>query len=107
VTVDVVDAPPARAPHSATRMLKAIGYDPVDDVVLIAAGGRRAGDPVVLRHFIFAPRSIDVEEARPLQPHSILVEDASGVCTRISLFVRPAASACGSAARRLSAVSRR
>ncbi|MGA2319186.1 MAG: DUF5335 family protein [Solirubrobacteraceae bacterium] len=70
-----------------TRLpLQAIGYDPKDDVLEISVGGRSVHYPVVLRHFISAPRTISVEESSPLRPVSMLVTDASGVRTLIRLF---------------------
>jgi uncharacterized protein DUF5335 len=70
--------------------LQAIGYDPKDNMVEIAVGGRGTRYPVLLRHFISSPQTISVEESGPLNPRAILVTDASGVRTLIRLF-EPAA----------------
>jgi Family of unknown function (DUF5335) len=66
--------------------LQAIGYDPKDDVLEVAVGGRGIRYPVLLRHFISNPRTVSVEESSPLSPTAILVTDASGVRTLIRLF---------------------
>jgi hypothetical protein len=66
--------------------LQTIGYDRRDDVLEVAVGGRGAGYPVVLRHFISSPRSISVEGPPQGRPRAILVEDASGARTLIRLF---------------------
>jgi hypothetical protein len=66
--------------------VQAIGYDPKDDVVEVAVGGRGTRYPVVLRHFISSPTAISVEEAQEPRPSAILVTDAGGVRTLIRLI---------------------
>jgi Family of unknown function (DUF5335) len=70
--------------------LQAIGYDPKDNVLEVAVGGRGVRYPILLRHFISSPQTVSVEESSPLSPRAILVTDASGVRTLIRLF-EPAA----------------
>jgi Family of unknown function (DUF5335) len=70
--------------------LQAIGYDPKDNVLEVAVGGRGVRYPVLLRHFISDPQTVGIEEASPLTPTAILVTDASEVRTLIRLF-EPAA----------------
>ena len=70
--------------------LQTIGYDPKDNMLEVAVGGRGVRYPVLLRHFISSPQTISVEESAPLNPTAILVTDASGVRTLIRLF-EPAA----------------
>ena len=70
--------------------LQTIGYDPKDNILEVAVGGRGVRYPVLLRHFISSPQTISVEESGPLNPTAILVTDASGVRTLIRLF-EPAA----------------
>jgi hypothetical protein len=69
--------------------LQAIGYDPKDNVLEIAVGGRGVRYPVLLRHFISDPQVVSVEESGPLSPRAILVTDGSGVKTLIRLFEAP------------------
>jgi hypothetical protein len=71
----------------AERMpLQALSYDPKDDVLEIALGGRGLRYPVVLRHFISSPHTISVEESGSITPTAILVTDGGGVRTLIRLF---------------------
>ena len=66
--------------------LQAIGYDPGNDVLEVAAGGRDSRNPVVLRHFISGLKEISIEESGSSTPSAILVTDASGLRTLIRLF---------------------
>lgn len=66
--------------------VQAIGYDPRDDVLEIAVGGRGTRYPVVLRHFVSKPTAISVEEPLEGRPSAILVTDASGLRTLVRLF---------------------
>ena len=66
--------------------VQAISYDPRDDVVEVAVGGRGNRYPVVLRHFISNPTAISVEESPEGRPSAILVTDPGGVRTLIRLF---------------------
>jgi phage repressor protein C with HTH and peptisase S24 domain len=70
--------------------LQAISYDPRDDVLEVAVGGRGARYPIVLRHFISNPKTISVEENGEPDPAAIEVTDPSGVRTLIRLFETPA-----------------
>ena len=65
--------------------VQAISYDPRDDVLEVAVGGRGTRYPVVLRHFISNPTAISVEELEG-RPSAILVTDPDGVRTLIRLF---------------------
>ena len=65
--------------------VQAISYDPRDDVLEVAVGGRGTRYPVVLRHFISSPTAISVEELEG-RPSAILVTDPGGVRTLIRLF---------------------
>jgi hypothetical protein len=69
--------------------LQAISYDPRDDVLEVAVGGRGVRYPIVLRHFISNPQTISVEENGEPDPAAIEVRDPSGVRTLIRLFEEP------------------
>jgi hypothetical protein len=69
--------------------LQAISYDPRDDVLEVAVGGRGVRYPIVLRHFISNPRTISLEEGGEPNPSAILVTDPSGVETLIRFFEEP------------------
>ncbi len=85
-TIEVMDGQAGDQLDAERMPLQAISYDPRDDVVEIALGGRGVRYPVVLRHFISAPRTISVEESSSITPTAILVTDGDGVRTLISLF---------------------
>ena len=48
--------------------LQAVSYDPRDDVLEVAVGGRGARYPIVFRHLISAPRRIEVRGAWRARP---------------------------------------
>jgi Family of unknown function (DUF5335) len=85
-TIEVMDAQRGDQIDAERMPLQAISYDPKDDVLEIALGGRGVRYPVVLRHFISSPRTISVEESSSITPSAILVTDGDGVRTLISLF---------------------
>jgi hypothetical protein len=86
VTIEVMDEQEGDQLEVERMPLQAISYDPRDDVLEVALGGRGLRYPVVLRHFISAPRTISVEEASSITPTAILVTDGGGVRTLIRLF---------------------
>jgi hypothetical protein len=69
--------------------LQAIGYDPKDNVLEVAVGGRGVRHPILSRHFISSPQTISIEGAGSFTPTAILVTDGSGVRTLIRLFEPP------------------
>ena len=91
VAVEVLaDQPGGRAARSGRRLC-GIAFDAAADVLEISEGDLGAGDTLALRHFICAPRSIVVRDHGQPGTSEILVEDASGVCTRIDVFSPPLA----------------
>jgi hypothetical protein len=86
VTIEVMEEQAGDQLDVERMPLQAISYDPRDDVLEIALGGRGVRYPVVLRHFISAPRTISVEESSSITPTAILVTDGSGARTLIRLF---------------------
>lgn len=89
VAVEVVDERLSTRADGTLRPLQEIGYDPKDAVLRVAVGGRHGGDGVALRHFISEPHTITIEESGALHPTAIVVDDASGIRTRIRLLDRP------------------
>jgi len=65
------------------RPLRAIGYDPGEDVLEVAVGGEAADLPA-LRYFVSAPQAITVAESN--NTRAILVDDASGIQTMIRVL---------------------
>ena len=86
VTVELMDEQLGDQTDVERLPVQAISYDPRDDVLEVAVGGRGTRYPVVLRHFISNPTAISVEESPEGTPSAILVTDPSGVRTLIRLF---------------------
>ena len=86
VTVEVMDEQLGDQTDVERLPVQAISYDPRDDVLEVAVGGRGTRYPVVLRHFISNPTAISVEESPEGTPTAILVTDPSGVRTLIRVF---------------------
>jgi hypothetical protein len=87
---EVVHEEPSPTPNGKRRPLHGINYDVAQDVLEFAVGGHAASEPP-LRYFISAPRTIKAAESRG--GRVIVVEDASGARTLISLFSVAPASA--------------
>lgn len=85
VTIEVLD-PAYGDQHEAERLPFAYAaYDPKDDTVVIAVGGRSPRYPVTLRHMISHPTEVsaaDVDTARA----AFRVIDADGTATLVSFF---------------------
>jgi hypothetical protein len=86
VTIEIIDERIGDQTEVERLPLQAIGYDPKDNVMEIAVGGRGLRYPVLLRHFISRPQTISVEESGKAAPAAILVTDADGQRTLIRLF---------------------
>jgi hypothetical protein len=86
VTIEVMSEELGDQTNIERLPVQAIGYDPKDNMLEVAVGGRGVRYPVLLRHFISDPQTVSVEEAGRLAPRAILVTDASGVRTLIRLF---------------------
>jgi Family of unknown function (DUF5335) len=89
-TIEILDEELGDQPDAERIPIEAISYDPRDVVLEVALGGRSARYPVVLRHFIYSPQSISIEEEDSVAPTAILVTDPSGTRTLISLYDPPA-----------------
>jgi hypothetical protein len=86
VTIEVMSEQEGDQLEAERLPLQTIGYDHKDKVLEIAVGGRGTRYPVVLRHFIYGPQTISVEESGLPTPSAILVTDESGARTLIGLF---------------------
>jgi hypothetical protein len=107
VAVEVVSEREPDQRYGMRRPLQAIAYNAEGDVLELAVGASGADRSVVLRHFIPEPRRINIEHSDSARPATILVDDRSGVRTRIRLFDAPTAQpqrrpdiACRAAGRR-------
>jgi hypothetical protein len=82
-SVQVMGDRPSGSGNGSRRRLHAIGYDEHQDLLEVSVGFSRGGDSP-LRFLIASPRNVDVAESDGTR--TILVEDASGAQTLISLF---------------------
>jgi hypothetical protein len=57
-------------------------YDPKDDVVVVAVGGRSSSHPVVLRHMVQHPDEIDID----LDAGALLAVEQDGTTTIVTFF---------------------
>ena len=57
-------------------------YDPKDDVVIVAVGGRSSTYPVVLRHMVWHPIEVDID----LDAGAFRVVEEAGTTTIVSFF---------------------
>lgn len=92
LTVEVIGERPDGQQGAARWRLRRIAYKLDDDVLEIAIRGCSAGGHLAFRHFIARPRAITLVESDPLNLITIVVDDASGVRTRIRLFAGPQSS---------------
>jgi len=84
ITIELLD-PTYGDLHEAERLPFAYAsYDPRDDVVVVAVGGKSPGYPVVLRHIISKPTEVSVSGA------AARVVDSEGTATLVSFL--PAAT---------------
>jgi hypothetical protein len=71
----------------AERMpLAYLEYDPKDDMVNVAVGGRDGRYPVVLRHQVLHPRTIRSDRVLPDISWAFDISDAEGTRTFVSIF---------------------
>lgn len=61
VTIEVLDRELGDEEEVERLPLSSIGFDPKDDVVIVAVGGRDGRFPVVLRHVVENPERIAVD----------------------------------------------
>ena len=70
--------------HEVERLPFAyLNYDPKDDVIIVAVGGKSAKYPVVLRHMIWHPAEVAVADSQDLGT-VLRVADSDGVTNLIT-----------------------
>ncbi|MFI8326842.1 DUF5335 family protein [Streptomyces sp. NPDC085529] len=85
VSIEVLD-PAIGHQYEAERLpFSYLAFDPKDDVVIVAVGGRSARSPVVLRHMVEHPKEIDVSTV-DVPESAVRVLDRDDVATLITLF---------------------
>jgi hypothetical protein len=89
VTIEAID-PIVGPQFQAERLpLSYLTYDPKDDVVIVAVGGRTPQYPVVLRHMIWHPTEMDVATDDVSQP-AVRVVESDGTVTLVTFHAEPA-----------------
>jgi len=84
VTIEVLDPEVGDNPMVERLPFDGVTYDPKDDVLVAAVGGKDQRYPVVLRHLIHHPRELVVDQ-NP-QGAALKVTDESGTTTLVSLL---------------------
>ncbi|GAB3887875.1 hypothetical protein GCM10029964_054580 [Kibdelosporangium lantanae] len=63
VTIEVLDPEVGHQHEVELLPFTGLTYDPHDDVVVVSVGGRSSRFPVVLRHMVWHPTEVSVQEA--------------------------------------------
>ena len=90
VTIEVVGSRVGDQEEAVRLPFVSVEYDPKDDVVVIAVGGRDGRYPVALRHMVWHPRRIFVDPPTPETARALDVVDGDDNQT-IVMFHRPPA----------------
>ncbi|SFN62713.1 DUF5335 family protein [Mycetocola miduiensis] len=61
VTIEVLDRSFGDQTEAERLPFAYTSYDPKDDVVVVAVGGRSSSHPVVLRHMVPHPSQVDID----------------------------------------------
>jgi hypothetical protein len=86
VTIEVLD-PLVGHQHEAERLPFAyINYDPKDDVVIVAVGGRSARYPVELRHMVWHPAEVDIALDDGSHPVAVRVVEPDTTTTLVAFY---------------------
>jgi uncharacterized protein DUF5335 len=83
VTIEVID--PTIGPQTQAERLPFyyLTYDPKDDVVIVAVGGRTTRYPVVLRHMIVHPTEVDIA-SEDMPRATVRVVESDGTATLVT-----------------------
>jgi hypothetical protein len=85
-TIEVLDNDFGDELEAERMPLAYIEYDPKDDMVNVAVGGRDGRYPVVLRHQVAHPRSIRSDQELPQVSWAFDITDAENGHTFVTLF---------------------
>ncbi len=89
VTIEVLDREFGDG-HEARRLpLAYVEYDPKDDEVSVAVGGRDGRYPVVLRHAVAGPRRVVSDSAAPLIDWAFDIVGDDDSHTIVTIFAAP------------------
>ncbi|WP_374968717.1 DUF5335 family protein [Terrabacter sp. BE26] len=82
VTIEVLDRSFGDQTEAERLPFAYATYDPKDDVVVVAVGGRSSSYPVVLRHMVPHPSEVDID----LDAGAFRVVEQDGTTTIVSFF---------------------
>ncbi|MET0999291.1 MAG: DUF5335 family protein [Marmoricola sp.] len=82
VTIEVLDRTFGDQTEAERLPFMYAEYDPKDDVVIVAVGGRSSSYPVVLRHMVSHPSEVDID----LDTGAFRVVEQDGTTTIVSFF---------------------
>ena len=94
-TIEVIDAEGGDNPMVERLPFESITYDPRDDVLVVAVGGRAPRYPVVLRHLIRHPQEILFDLTQ--RGAALKITDSEGTTTLVSLLRRQPGEGSGDA----------
>ena len=86
VTIELLDRELGDEEEVARLPLSSIGFDPKDDVVIVAVGGRDGRFPVVLRHMVENPQRIVVDSHADDGRVALDVVDGDGDHTIVTIW---------------------
>jgi hypothetical protein len=82
VTIEVVNRSFGDQTEAERLPFSYTSYDPKDDVVVVAVGGRSSSYPVVLRHMVRHPSEVDID----LEAGAFRVVEKDGTTTIVTFF---------------------
>jgi hypothetical protein len=84
VTIEVLDSEWGDAHEAEQLPFNYINYDPKDDAVIVAVGGRSARWPVVLRHMVWHPTDLSVADVGDAT--AVHVKETDGTVTLVTIL---------------------
>ena len=88
VTIELFD-PSVGYQREAERLpFGYINFDPKDDVIVVAVGGKSRRYPVVLRHMVWHPSEVDLAVEGLPEP-AVRIVEPDGTTTLVTFFDQP------------------
>ena len=78
LTIDVLDGDFGDQLEASGMPFDSLEFDSRSDVIVVAVAGREPGAPVVLRHLIHGPQTVDLLD-RPHSPLVMRIVDTDGI----------------------------
>jgi hypothetical protein len=85
VTIEILDPEIGDEPEVEQLPFAYATYDPKDDAVIIGVGRPMTPYPVVLRHIVTHPQTVEVDAIDENQP-TVRVVDGDGTATLVTFF---------------------